>query len=174
MSKGYFDTSPDMPPKSSYDIIVVLGNPARDDGKPSRVLRQRLQKCIDLFHAGYAPYIFMTGGAAHNSFIESEIMKEYCIERGVPGSCIFQDQLSMNTLDNAKNSLRILNKNDIHNIVIVTSRFHCKRAKLSFEKYGAQVDAVSPDETFWFRLITAFLLPVEWMLIQIFIKSKRF
>src|SRR4051812_29357233 len=43
------------------DAIVVLGA-AQWDGKPSPVLQARLDHAADLYRAGYAPEIIVTGG----------------------------------------------------------------------------------------------------------------
>ena len=43
------------------DAIVVMGA-AQYDGRPSPVFQARLDHAIDLFHAGIAPYLVVTGG----------------------------------------------------------------------------------------------------------------
>lgn len=45
------------------DAIVVLGA-AQDDGRPSAILKARLDHAIELFGQGAAPWFVVTGGKA--------------------------------------------------------------------------------------------------------------
>ena len=43
-----------------------------------------LRPLVREYRAGIAPHLIMTGGAAHNNFIEAHSMKLYAIAQGVP------------------------------------------------------------------------------------------
>lgn len=66
------------------DAIVVLGA-AQYDGRPSPVLRARLDKAHELYQAGVAPRIVTTGSnRAGDRFTEGYVGFEYLRNRGVP------------------------------------------------------------------------------------------
>jgi len=70
------------------DIIVVLGA-AEYNGRPSPVLRARLDHAYDLFRRGLAPLIFTTGGAGGDTqYTEGEVGRDYLVRRGVPSESI--------------------------------------------------------------------------------------
>ena len=58
------------------NAIVVLGA-AQYDGRPSPVLRARVDHAIDLWRRGLAPVLFMTGGRG-----EGDTTSEAAVERG--------------------------------------------------------------------------------------------
>ena len=63
--------------KESYDCAVVCGYPACEDGKPSRIMRTRVERAVELWKAGRVGLLLFSGGAAANSFVEADVMKEY-------------------------------------------------------------------------------------------------
>src|SRR6476660_6577067 len=66
------------------DVIVVFGA-AEYAGRPSPVLKARLDHALDLFHRGVAPVIITTGGAAADpKFTEGGVGKDYLMRHGVP------------------------------------------------------------------------------------------
>jgi len=158
--------------KSTYDTLIVLGNPAKDDGTPNRILRARLNKALELYLDGVSKTIIVTGGAAHNFYLESEVMANYLVEHGVENKHIIQDQISLNTIDNAQNCAKIMATHGLKTALIVTSSFHKKRAKLLFEKQNLEVDIVSGVESLFFRLVTLPLYPLEWILRKIIDKRN--
>ncbi len=157
---------------ATYDTLIVLGNPAKDDGTPNRILKARLNKALDLYNAGVSKTIIVTGGAAHNFYLESEVMANYLVEHGVDDRHIIQDQISLNTIDNAANCAKIMKAKNLETALIVTSAFHMKRAKLLFEKQNLNVEIVSGKESMFFRLVTLPLYPFEWILRQIIDKRN--
>ncbi|HEV2109099.1 MAG TPA: YdcF family protein, partial [Thermomicrobiales bacterium] len=66
------------------DAIVVLGA-AQYNGRPTAVLRARLDRALTLYQEGYAPLIVVTGGKqAEDITTEAEVSRDYLVERGVP------------------------------------------------------------------------------------------
>src|SRR6476661_9643694 len=64
--------------------IIVLGA-AQYVGRPSPVLRARLDHAIDLWRRGLAPRIIFTGGFGdHDTTSEAAVGQRYAISRGVP------------------------------------------------------------------------------------------
>ncbi|HYM11993.1 MAG TPA: YdcF family protein, partial [Bryobacterales bacterium] len=70
------------------DIILVLGA-AEYRGKPSPVLRARLDHALDLYKKGLAPRILTTGGAGGDPvYTEGTVGRSYLVSRGVPSEAI--------------------------------------------------------------------------------------
>src|SRR5216110_223267 len=66
------------------DAIVVFGA-AEYSGRPSPVLRARLDQALDVFHRGVAPVVITTGGAAADpTFSEGGVGRDYLMRHGVP------------------------------------------------------------------------------------------
>src|SRR3954467_3724137 len=71
--------------------IVVLGA-AQYVGRPSPVLRARLDHTIDLFRRRLAPVIIVTGGTGRgDTTSEAAVSRRYAIRRGVPADAILME-----------------------------------------------------------------------------------
>ena len=77
--------------EDKYDCIIVLGAGVRKDGTPSPMLRDRLDKAVELYKEGNVPKIIMSGDHGQNSYDEVSVMKKYAIEHGIPSEDIFMD-----------------------------------------------------------------------------------
>ena len=75
------------------DAIVVLGA-AQYDGRPSPIFAARLDHAIELYRAGVAPRLVVTGGKADGDrTTEAAAARAYAIARGVPAEAILvEDQ----------------------------------------------------------------------------------
>jgi len=74
--------------QNRFDTLIVLGNPAKADGTPSPELRERIDESVREYKAGVAPHIIMTGGPAHNRFVEGQVMADSAVAEGVPRDAI--------------------------------------------------------------------------------------
>ena len=61
-------------------------------------------------------------------------MKQQAERAGVPADAILIDEDSTNTQQNAENSQSIFKERDFHNVILVTSGYHQRRASLEFNK----------------------------------------
>ena len=117
------------------NAIIVLGNPPNDDGTIPFNLKARLDKAIQEYFAIPQGKLILTGGAAHSQLIEAIEMKKYCLDKGIPEDDILLETKANNTYDNALYTAEILRGRNIEKVVIVTSRFHKKRANIIFNHY---------------------------------------
>jgi uncharacterized SAM-binding protein YcdF (DUF218 family) len=84
--------------------------------------------------------IYITGGKVTNQEVsESSVYKDTLIKLNVPAEDIISEENSRTTEENAKYTSEILKKNNIRDIVLVTSAVHMTRSKMTFEKYGFNV-----------------------------------
>src|SRR5215470_19990262 len=82
--------------------IVVLGA-AQYVGRPSPVLRARLDHAIDLWRRGLAPRIIFTGGfGEHDTTSEAAVAERYAIEHGVPARAILIENSGRSTIESLR------------------------------------------------------------------------
>src|SRR5512140_268033 len=83
------------------DAIVVFGA-AEYSGRPSPVLRARLDHALDLFHRAVAPVVITTGGAASDpKFSEGGVGKDYLMRHGVPERSLIAETQGRDTSESA-------------------------------------------------------------------------
>src|SRR5437763_778258 len=79
------------------DVIIVMGA-AEYRGKPSPVLKRRLDHALELYARHMAPYIMTTGGPGGDpSFTEGGVGRTYLIPQGVPAEAIIVEDESDST-----------------------------------------------------------------------------
>jgi len=121
------------------DAIVVLGA-AQWNGRPTDVLRARLDHALDLYEGGFAPYVIVTGGKqAGDAYTEAETSRNYLVERGVPEAAILLENTSHNTWGNIEGIHQIEAARDIHSLLIVSDGFHLFRAEMMARHAGFEV-----------------------------------
>jgi uncharacterized SAM-binding protein YcdF (DUF218 family) len=118
--------------RQTFDAIVVLGTPADSDGNPTPELLDRIGEGVREYERGIAPRLIVTGAAAHNQFVEAEVMSRVAQAQGVPASVIFEEPQALDTIQNACYSDRILKAHGWHSAEIVSSSSHLPRAALIF------------------------------------------
>ncbi len=124
------------PDTKSVDAIVVMGA-AQYDGVPSPLLASRLQHALDLWKQKQAPVIAVTGGKrAGDRFTEGDTSRRWLTERGVPAANIIVESVGHSTWESIENLAPLLNKADVHSVVVVSSSWHVQRAELSLEELG--------------------------------------
>ncbi len=142
--------------QTQFDVILVLGNPAADNGSIAPLAKSRVLEAIRQYRAGVAPRIMMTGGAVQNKFIESQVMLRFALTQGVPESALYSEYESHNTIQNAYYSYRIMQAMGWTSALVVTSPTHVRRASLIFQHYPLawrmDVAPWPPDYPLWKRL----------------------
>ncbi len=139
-----------------FDVILVLGNPAKDDGSIAPLAESRVLEGIRQYRAGVAPRLLMTGGAVQNRFVEAQVMLEFARSQGVPASALLAEGQSRNTIQNAFYSYKIMQAHDWTSALVVTSPTHVRRASLIFNHYPLAWRMVAapwpPDFPLWKRV----------------------
>lgn len=142
--------------QGQFDVILVLGNPAKADGSIGPLAESRVLEGIRQYRAGVAPRLLMTGGAVQNQFVEAQVMQQFAQSQGVPASAILAEGQSRNTIQNAYYSYKILQAHNWTSALVVSSPTHLRRASLIFRYYPLQwrMDAAPwpPDYPLWKRL----------------------
>ena len=125
---------------SHFDTLIVLGNPARDDGSPGPEQRERVLEAVREYRAGVASAVIMTGGAAHNQYVEAHVMAQYAFALGVPTSALFEETQAQNTIQNVFYSAELMQQHGWHSAEVISSPSHLPRAGLILQTF----DRVQP------------------------------
>ncbi len=90
---------------------------------------------IKLYQDGWAQYLVLSGAARDKEGpSNAAAMKLQAEAEGVPTSAILVDEAAINTQENAENSQSIFKKRNFHDVILVTSGYHQRRASLEFNK----------------------------------------
>ena len=81
------------------DAVVVLGASVYADGTPSDILADRLEVACDLYKSGAARAIIVSGDNRTSHYNESDAMKAYCVELGVPSEDVYVDHAGNTTYE---------------------------------------------------------------------------
>lgn len=112
------------------DCIIVLGCSVYGT-TPSPFMIWRTEEALRLYKKGYGNYIIVSGGKGPGEDIsEAEAMKRYLLSKGVKPSKIIIEDKSGSTMANLINSKEIMNEKGFNTAVIVSNKYHLKRASL--------------------------------------------
>ncbi len=121
------------------DAIVVFGA-AEYSGRPSPVLRARLDHAYDLFQHGLAPLVITTGGSgADPTYTEGGVGRDYLVRRGIADSNLIAETQSDDTAESATRVAVILRANSLKSCVAVSDAYHMFRIKKLLEAEGVVV-----------------------------------
>lgn len=127
------------------DAIIVFGA-AQYDGRPSAVLRARLDHAADLYERDLAPTVVVTGGKREGDrTTEASASARYLEQQGVPGGVIERvfGATSWQSLAEAARFLRAKGSTDV---LLVSDPFHAKRIDVMASELGLD-GHVSPTRT---------------------------
>src|SRR5215207_3960263 len=106
------------------EAIVVLGA-AQYNGRPSKVLKARLDHALDLYKKGYAKAIITTGSYGPDpNFSEAQVAKDYLTSKGADPLDIITDQASLTTHDSIRAASRVIRSNSWTSARVVSDGFH--------------------------------------------------
>ncbi len=125
------------------DAIVVLGASVYIDGTPSDILADRLAVAADLYKAGAADVIIMSGDGHESHYDEPDAMKAYCVDLGVPADDIYIDDAGYNTYASI---YRAQNTYGAQDIIVVTQAYHLYRALAVAQGLGMEAVGVASDK----------------------------
>ena len=107
----------------------------------------RTDTAAQLYNAGRAPLIIVSGAALDRGRSEAAAMAAALEHDGVPESAIIEENHSLTTHQNAFYTAQILRKHGINRFLLVTSALHMPRAMASFHGQGlAPIAAGSPPQ----------------------------
>ena len=121
------------------DVIIVLGA-AEYHGRPSPVLRARLNHGLLLYLRGLAPYILTTGGAGGDPvYTEGEVGRAYLIKHGVPSEATLVEPQGTTTAQSLEAAVEIMGRMNLHSCIVVSDGYHIYRVKRLLQNRNIQV-----------------------------------
>ena len=136
-------------PLEKADVIVVLSGGRRDE---------RVRQAADLYRAGYAPRVLLSGGEALMDLPTPDLLKLQAGKHGIPESALLFEAASTSTAEQAKFLRPILEQHGFRRAIVVTSSFHTRRTRYLFHRAfdGSAVEIrVYPVQQDFFN-------PVNW------------
>jgi len=138
---------------ATADAIVVLGGILRDPASsvaPNEWsdAANRFEKGLDLFSAGKARYLVLTGAKFTDSPrvpSEGEVLRQIARRRGIPDDAILVTERVINTATEAQAVRKLARERGWRRILLVSSAYHMSRAMQVFARTDLDVLPVPAD-----------------------------
>ena len=140
---------------------------AQYNGRPSKILKARLDHAAELYRRGFAKAIITTGGYGPDpNFSEAQVSTEYLMKHGVSLIDIVTEQASLTTRDSIRAATGVMKSKGWKTVVVVSDGFHLYRLKEMFGDEGiVAYTSPAPDspiesstsQRFWYSLREVFL-----------------
>jgi len=117
----------------------------------------RIERAIELYQDDFAPLIIFSGDALDPwSPSNAKSMKEIAVrDYNIPAVDIIIEEESASTYENALNLKTVFEDNNIESIILVTSPYHQRRSKMTFQYVmGDEFKIINQSSTdeFWRKI----------------------
>lgn len=161
-------------PPFDRDYIVILGCAIRQDGSLTPLLRGRVDAALSFAReqrekTGKSVKFVPSGGQGSDEVIsESEAMKRYLLEQGVPEEQILTDARSVNTLQNVQFSKQVIeaDTDKPYHTAVATTNYHVFRSYILAQKAGLQNMRGVSAKTKWYFFPNAFLRELAGLVVD--------
>ena len=126
---------------SAY-VIIVPGASVLRNGTPSDILADRLAVAANLYAAGKAEKILVSGDNGKDGYDEVNVMRRFLLEKDVAPEDIFLDHAGFDTYDTMYRARHVFGITDA---IVVTQRYHLYRALFVASRLGIDANGVSSD-----------------------------
>jgi len=133
-------------PQGRWDAIVVLGCRVFPDGRPSVALARRVEAAAELWAAGRAEIIVLTGGRGDTGLVEAEVAATVAESLGVPRSALVLETRSTSTDENARFAAEAIAG---RRVVVVTDAYHVLRSERVFARHFDEAHVVGTVSPRW-------------------------
>jgi uncharacterized SAM-binding protein YcdF (DUF218 family) len=123
LGTGFFLDTPQPPPRASDAIVVISGDEQM----------ARFEEGVNLYRQGYGQYLVFSGAAFDNGTSNADVMRNQAVKLGVPQSAILEESQAEDTWGNAVYTRQVLETHGLRSAILVTSPYHIRRAKLTFD-----------------------------------------
>ena len=154
------------------DAIVVLGA-AQYNGRPSPVLRARLNQALTLYGERLAPLVVVTGGVGRgDTTSEAAVGRRYLVAHGVPDSAAVAQSEGRTTMTSMTAVTGWLRARRLRRVLLVSDPFHMFRLRLEARRTGLEAytsptesSPISDNPVLELRYLIAegFKIPVAWL-----------
>lgn len=121
------------------DVIIIMGA-AEYRGKPSPILRARIDHALDLYRRKLSPRILTTGGAGGDPvYTEGEVARNYLVRQGVPSESILVESEGESTMHSTAIAAEMMRRMNLKSCIVVSDGYHIFRVKKMLEFRGLDV-----------------------------------
>jgi uncharacterized SAM-binding protein YcdF (DUF218 family) len=121
------------------DAVVVFGARTYKDGRMSLALQDRIRTACELYRAGLAKHLVLSGGPGDGAVTEAEAMRNYALKHAVPAEDIFIDNQGVNTEATVRDTLPLFQRWHCRRVLAVSHFYHLPRVKLAYQRAGVDV-----------------------------------
>lgn len=126
----------------SAQAALIPGAPVFPDGTPAPVFADRVDAAIELYRAGKAPKILVSGDNGSLGHNEVDPVRDYLLAADIPDEDIFLDHAGFDTYSTMYRARDIFG---VSSVIIASQSFHLPRAifiarRLGIEAYGVNTD----------------------------------
>jgi SanA protein len=143
VERRYSDRVVPLASAPASQIVLVYGAGLARGPSPSPILAERLDAALALYRAGKVQKLLVSGDNSDRFHDETEAMRRYAIERGVPAEDVLGDDAGLSTYDS---TIRAKDVFGIRRALLVTQRFHLPRALYIANGLGIDAYGVAADE----------------------------
>lgn len=120
------------------DAIIVMGA-AQYQGRPSPVLRSRLDHAVALWQRGLAKRMVLTGGfGTGDTLSEAGVSRHYVMSRGVPDTAILVESAGRTSSQSMRAAIDLLHAQRLQTAIVVSDPFHMLRLEIIGRRYGIE------------------------------------
>ena len=123
------------------DCILVLGAGVWGN-RPSYMLEDRLLQGVDLYRIGASDRFLMSGDHGTREYDEVNVMKQFAMDKGIPGEHIFMDHAGFDTYNSLYRAKDVF---QVKRVIIVTQGYHLYRALYIADALGLEAQGVASD-----------------------------
>ncbi len=123
--------------------ILVLGCAVWADNQPSPMLKDRLDTAIELYNAGVAPKLLLSGDNSIVEYSEPDCMLQYALAQGVPAEDIFLDYAGFSTYESCYRAEAVFKA---ERVIVVTQKYHLFRALHICEALGIEAKGFASNQ----------------------------
>lgn len=155
------------------DAIVVLGA-AHYNGRPSPVLRARLDHAAELYHRGLAPLVVVTGGTASGDTVsEAAAGRRYLLNAGLPDSAVHAEETGSSTEPSLRAAALEVRRRGGASAILVSDGFHLLRLTIIARRLGLRpYGSPAPDSPLRNRTELAYMLGESFKAPGAFVLTK--
>ena len=126
---------------------IVVRGAAQYAGRPSPVLRARLDHAVLLWERQLAPRVLLTGGMGDgDTTSEAAVGRRYVMKRGIPDSAILIEAQGRTTSESLRRVAGLMQAQPSRGVILVSDPFHMLRLAILARRYGL-VPYTSPTRT---------------------------
>ncbi|OEK06485.1 YdcF family protein [Roseivirga misakiensis] len=117
---------------------VIFGAAVRKGGAPSGSLQRRIDAAINMAENDDTPFFIPSGAVGKFPPSEAQVIKDELVKSGYSPNQILLDEDSIDTLESVIRCTKIINEENLRDVVVCTDRYHQPRCICLFKLSGVK------------------------------------